>query len=124
MGLVRKRRRNDKEEDTHLPRHSKRNKKDQAQDPSAIENPKRLLRACYTPSPGADSGLQGGEGCDTGMEFWITCDQGKGHHYDDRLYRDAVLSRKGLSRRAEGTSEACGAGEHRLGTMVFMCALL
>lgn len=43
---------------------------------------------------------------------------------DDRLYRDTVLSRKGLSRRAEGTSEACGAGEHRLGTMVFMCALL
>ncbi|XP_006994960.1 protein VCF1-like isoform X2 [Peromyscus maniculatus bairdii] len=38
MGLVRKRRRNDKEEDTHLPRHSKRNKKDQAQDPSAIES--------------------------------------------------------------------------------------
>ncbi|XP_028739270.1 protein FAM104A-like [Peromyscus leucopus] len=39
MGLVRKRRRDDKEEDTHLPRHSKRNKKDQAfQDPHAIES--------------------------------------------------------------------------------------
>nr|XP_015844553.1 protein FAM104A-like isoform X2 [Peromyscus maniculatus bairdii] len=33
-----KRRRDDKEEDTHLPRHSKRNKKDQAQDPRAIES--------------------------------------------------------------------------------------
>ncbi|XP_052600521.1 protein FAM104A-like [Peromyscus californicus insignis] len=39
MGLVRKRRRDDKEEDTHLPGHSKRNKKDQAfQDPRAIES--------------------------------------------------------------------------------------
>ncbi|XP_052610671.1 protein FAM104A-like isoform X3 [Peromyscus californicus insignis] len=34
-----KRRRDDNEEDTHLPRHSKRNKKDQAfQDPRAIES--------------------------------------------------------------------------------------
>ncbi|XP_059107029.1 protein FAM104A-like [Peromyscus eremicus] len=39
MGLVRKRRRDGNEEDPHLPRHSKRNKKDQAfQDPQAIES--------------------------------------------------------------------------------------